>query len=237
MADPFVPFRKHAGFTSTPIPSGPAVDVVVPIRADTRLEIRPLPRHDKTPEVAAPPPPPPGPTKEEVARMVAAAEEKARRTAQVEVDQIKRSAAEDRARLALIGEQVAGLQLALAAEARAEMGELLIRAVERLVGSVPELLAAMVRTRCGEVAQQLVSARQVVVRVHPDDVALAQEALGRRDGWRVEGDPTIRGGCVAETDNGLVDASLDAAMEALTQSVLSWQAEVGAEPARREGGP
>jgi flagellar assembly protein FliH len=58
------------------------------------------------------------------------------------------------------------------------------------------------------------SARQVTVRVHPDDQPLvaqgAAEALGAR-GARLVADPSIaRGGCLVESDIGVVDASIAA---------------------------
>jgi flagellar assembly protein FliH len=60
----------------------------------------------------------------------------------------------------------------------------------------------------------LMSARQVTVRVHPDDQPLvaqgAAEALGAR-GARLVADPSIaRGGCLVESDIGVVDASIAA---------------------------
>jgi flagellar assembly protein FliH len=58
----------------------------------------------------------------------------------------------------------------------------------------------------------LMSARQITVRVHPDDHALveqgAAEALEQR-GARLLADPTItRGGCLVESDIGVVDATI-----------------------------
>lgn len=58
----------------------------------------------------------------------------------------------------------------------------------------------------------LMSARQITVRVHPDDHALveqgAADALAQR-GARLLADPTItRGGCLVESDIGVVDAAI-----------------------------
>jgi len=74
----------------------------------------------------------------------------------------------------------------------------------------PELVA--------EVAQQaletlLLSARHITVRVHPDDHTLvamgAQEVLSAR-GARLLSDACItRGGCVVESDIGIIDASIE----------------------------
>jgi flagellar assembly protein FliH len=59
----------------------------------------------------------------------------------------------------------------------------------------------------------LLSARHIVLRVHPDDHAIiaghSAEAIAAR-GARVVSDPTIaRGGCRVESDIGLVDATID----------------------------
>ena len=60
------------------------------------------------------------------------------------------------------------------------------------------------------------------LRVHPDDLALLQEHLADDPGarrWRLQADPTIeRGGCVAETSLGSIDATLQ----------TRWQRVVGA---------
>jgi Flagellar biosynthesis/type III secretory pathway protein len=59
----------------------------------------------------------------------------------------------------------------------------------------------------------LLSARHIVLRVHPDDHALiagnSAEAIAAR-GARVVSDPQVaRGGCRVESDIGLVDATID----------------------------
>ncbi len=59
----------------------------------------------------------------------------------------------------------------------------------------------------------LMSARHIVVRVHPDDHALvaegASEALMAR-GARLRADPTVqRGGCTIDSDVGAIDASIE----------------------------
>ncbi len=59
----------------------------------------------------------------------------------------------------------------------------------------------------------LLSARHIVLRVHPDDLALvaagAAERIAAR-GIRVVGDAQIsRGGCLIESDIGLVDATIE----------------------------
>jgi flagellar assembly protein FliH len=84
----------------------------------------------------------------------------------------------------------------------------------------------------------LLSARHIVLRVHPDDHALiaghAAEAIAAR-GVRVVSDPTIaRGGCRLESDIGLVDATIDERWRravAALGSELPWQATAAEAPA------
>jgi flagellar assembly protein FliH len=86
-----------------------------------------------------------------------------------------------------------------------------------------------------EVAEQaldalLLSARHIVIRVHPDDHAFvagaSAEAIAAR-GARVVSDPSIsRGGCRVESDIGLVDATIDERWRravASLGSALPWQ--------------
>lgn len=84
----------------------------------------------------------------------------------------------------------------------------------------PELVAVVAQEA---LASTLAAARQVAVRVSPDDHVLLQthagEALAAR-GARVVADPAVtRGGCVVESDIGIIDASVEArwrrAMEGL----------------------
>jgi flagellar assembly protein FliH len=75
----------------------------------------------------------------------------------------------------------------------------------------PELVATVAQEALDTL---LMSARQVTVRVHPDDHLLvaqgAAEVLATR-GARLLADPSIaRGGCLVESDIGVVDASIAA---------------------------
>jgi flagellar assembly protein FliH len=59
----------------------------------------------------------------------------------------------------------------------------------------------------------LMSARQVLVRVHPDDLPLVAEGAGealQARGARLQADPNIqRGGCSVESDAGTIDATIE----------------------------
>lgn len=59
----------------------------------------------------------------------------------------------------------------------------------------------------------LLSARHITVRVHPDDHALiaqgAAESLAARGGRLVADSSISRGGCIVESDIGIIDASIE----------------------------
>ncbi|HEX6361647.1 MAG TPA: FliH/SctL family protein [Albitalea sp.] len=97
------------------------------------------------------------------------------------------------------------------------------------LASRPELVAAVAQEALDTL---LMSARQVTVRVHPDDHPLvaqgAAEALAAR-GARLVADPSIaRGGCLVESDIGVVDASIAARWKRAVASLgceEAWQDE------------
>ena len=95
------------------------------------------------------------------------------------------------------------------------------RIVRREVAIDRELLVAMARVALDRLGDSA-SAR---IRLHPDDYTAIQR-LGSRtsDSGAVQivSDPHIhRGGCVVESDFGLIDVSIDAQVEELTRSLLS----------------
>lgn len=98
-----------------------------------------------------------------------------------------------------------------------EMAQALARATVLLARQVlrdelrahPEHVAGVAREA---VAAMVTSARQIVVRVHPDDLPLVDEGAGdalRARGARLLSDPEVqRGGCLVESDAGSVDATI-----------------------------
>lgn len=98
-----------------------------------------------------------------------------------------------------------------AAEAVAQAAVLLARQVLRQELRLhPDHVAQVAREAVNAV---MLSAREVVVRVHPDDLPLvaegAAEALQAR-GARLRADATVqRGGCRVESDVGAIDALID----------------------------
>ena len=111
--------------------------------------------------------------------------------------------------LASFGDELAGLQQEMARTLAITATQLARRIVRSELGLRPELVAHVAQEALDTL---LMSARQITVRVHPDDHPLvaqgASEVLAAR-GARLLADSSIaRGGCLVESDIGVVDASV-----------------------------
>jgi len=83
----------------------------------------------------------------------------------------------------------------------------------------------------------LQSAKRIVLRLHPDDLALvtgaAADTIAAR-GTRLVGDATLaRGGCLVESDIGLVDATIEERWRRAAAAIGS--EEPWADPAAAQG--
>lgn len=109
------------------------------------------------------------------------------------------------------GHELDALQQDMARALAVSATHLARQIVRTELASRPELIAAVAQEALDTL---LMSARQIIVRVHPDDQPLvaqgAAEALAER-GARLLADASIaRGGCLVESDIGVVDASVAA---------------------------
>lgn len=236
---------KHAqqAMGAQPVAPGPAAAPKAAAKA-TRPVVGGVPGQ-------TPPPPPPqatqaaGPTEAEVAAMVQEARQSGYqdgyRNGLAALESYKQTQAAQMA--AFMSDQVGGLV--------ADLHHRLEALEQQLAGRVArvalELARQVVRAEVQqhpehvvEVAEQalgalLSSARQIVLRLHPEDHALVQaqltESLGAR-GVRLLPDAGLtRGGCVVESDIATVDATVEARWERAAASLgqrSSWQA--GREP-------
>jgi flagellar assembly protein FliH len=95
----------------------------------------------------------------------------------------------------------------------------------------PELVA-VVATEA--VDTLLLSARHITVRVHPDDHALvaqgAADVLAARGARLLSDADVLRGGCLVESDIGVIDATLEARWRRVAASVGCEQEWEGDEP-------
>lgn len=126
------------------------------------------------------------------------------------------------------------------AQALAHTAVLLARQVLRdELQARPEAVAQVAREALDTIAA---SARQVTVRVHPDDLPLvgnvAQDTLQAR-GARLLADPAItRGGCRVESDLGAVDASIETRWARAAASLgqdIAWSVPAPAAPQNAPG--
>ncbi len=108
-----------------------------------------------------------------------------------------------------LGAELDGLQQDMARTLAVSATHLARQIVRAELVSAPELIAAVAQEA---VDTLLLSARHITLRVHPDDHALvaqgAAEVLEAR-GTRLLADASMtRGGCLVESDIGVIDASL-----------------------------
>ncbi|MEL6349709.1 MAG: FliH/SctL family protein [Myxococcota bacterium] len=113
----------------------------------------------------------------------------------------------------------------LAEQSRAAVGELVQRTLCRLVGEIPMLREAALVEALNEAAGRLVGEQEVVLRVAPDQTALAQTLIADRNGWAVREDERVRGGVMVEIAQGSLDATLDAALNGVRAAIVAWQEE------------
>ena len=113
--------------------------------------------------------------------------------------------------------------------------------VRREIRTEPGVIVAAVREA---IAVLPLSAREIAVKVHPDDAALLRERYPEQAaegglGWRLVESPAIsRGGCVVVTSTSEVDATVERRLETAIRHVFG--GERLADPAPREeptGGP
>ena len=112
--------------------------------------------------------------------------------------------------LASFGDELAGLQQEMARTLAITATQLARRIVRSELGLRPELIAHVAQEALDTL---LLSAKHITLRVHPDDHALvadgAAEVLKAR-GARLLADASMtRGGCLVESDIGVIDASID----------------------------
>ncbi len=173
--------------------------------------------------------------REEAARLVAEARSEAdairdaARHEATEAMQAARAAgrAEGHAEVAASRIEAALRRDAALAEAEQTIARLALSAAERLFGEAlaasPERLASIV----SEGLSRARRAREVVVRVHPDDAPHAESlraTIAARAGcpatFTVHADPALtRGGCVVDTELGTVDARLETRLDALARAL------------------
>lgn len=171
-------------------------------------------------EPPAPPAPPKPSPEEELAAAVRAARsagyQDGYRDGLVALDGFKQSyAAQITSQVGALvqsfGQQLDDLQHDMARALAVSATQLARQIVRSELAQRPELVAAVAQEA---VDTLLLSARHVTLRVHPDDQALVAQGAGdvlQARGARLLVDAAItRGGCMVESDIGVIDASVEA---------------------------
>jgi flagellar biosynthesis/type III secretory pathway protein FliH len=162
-------------------------------------------------------------TLEELEALIAEVEHEAREAAAAALTAQREAIAADRAILTRLIDEITRARRLWSREVREHLGELLVTGVRQVVGGSADLQANALRERLVEVGQRLVGERDVILRVRPEDVAVAEGVIGDRAGWKIVPDDTLAGGgCVAETEAGKVDATMGAAVSGITAAVTQW---------------
>lgn len=98
--------------------------------------------------------------------------------------------------------------------------------VRREIKAKPGEIIAVVREA---IAHLPLAARQPRIHLHPEDMELVRNALGigeEERAWRLDPDPLIsRGGCLVETETSVIDATVEARLNAVIAAMLGGQGE------------
>jgi flagellar assembly protein FliH len=116
----------------------------------------------------------------------------------------------------------------VAHEAESALIELALESALKLVAGLP-VDAALVEATVREALGQAKDTAEILVQLHPDDLALLREheakilnGLPETGPLRFAGSPEIsRGGCLIQTRFGLIDARRETKIEQLRQSINS----------------
>ena len=103
--------------------------------------------------------------------------------------------------------------------------------VEMVIGIATQLIRREIKTDKGQIVAVVkeavkalpVASQNIILRLHPEDVTLVVKALkleGHASQWRIEEDPLLtRGGCIVETDNSHVEATVENRLAAIVAKV------------------
>lgn len=144
-----------------------------------------------------------------------------------------REAHSDYARRAAQFKQICDSLIAPLAAADDEVVE---RVAELAVLIARHLVRRELKTNPGEVIgvvreamrQLPLATRHARIHLHPEDVALVQQALnlGTESGWQLEADPLLtRGGCIVDTESSRIDAQVESRVAAIASKMFGGERE------------
>ncbi len=110
----------------------------------------------------------------------------------------------------------------LDAQTEQQLAELAMIVARRVIASELQLSPALIVHAVRQAAAALpAAARELRVHVHPDDLALLQDAATTNSHWQCVADPTLaRGDCQIESTRSRLDARVETRLAAVIDAVL-----------------
>jgi flagellar assembly protein FliH len=120
----------------------------------------------------------------------------------------------------------------LDAQTEQQLAELATIVARRVIASELQLAPALILRAVQQAAAALpAAARELRVHVHPDDLALLQDAPTTDSHWQCVADPTLaRGDCQLESTRSRLDARVETRLAAVIDAVLGDAADGRADP-------
>lgn len=156
------------------------------------------------------------------------------RSAMAEADSIRERAQSDGLREA---REEAGAMLITASHAKSQMLDdvqadvvtLAMEVARKIIREELELRPEVVVELCSDLMKQVVLAKSLTLKVHPDDLemvrgheALLATGLDKDVSFRLAPDTSIeRGGCVIESDMGKIDARIETQLAAIERALMA----------------
>ena len=112
---------------------------------------------------------------------------------------------------------------AIDSDVRSELVGLVATLVSRIARYQADIDPLMIRSVCDDALESLPSsARNVLIKVNPEDYEFLKGYLEDRDDYRVVEDPSIsRGGCIVDSSVSRVNATLESRIEDALKSLYS----------------
>jgi type III secretion protein L len=113
--------------------------------------------------------------------------------------------------------------------AEGEIVQIAIAAAERIIGNMLEKEPATIARIVSPVLARARSARQITVRVHPEDVGALAKVASRlaaqsdlSGSFEIEPDDSLaRGGCIVCTDGGTLEATIEVQLASLARALTA----------------
>ena len=114
------------------------------------------------------------------------------------------------------------------AAAATDIKKLAVRIAEKIIGRALAVDPDVVADICRQAVRGAAEQRQIVLRIHPDDLPAAEIARPRLRGELLRAhditlrpDPAVgRGGCIIETEVGSIDARLETQLGAIERALV-----------------